>query len=207
MRFEKTESEIVRIYDQINDLNLNDLYETLRLETEEAIQQGEINSLPTVPYNNKELTMINILSLIKYGIKIKIDIRYILAGAYKENLNVGKIQIPPYGTYEFTEFMDEIEERRILLRRALKRIFQPEGTDTEEMKWGKKKMKNLETDLKKILTECPYCEEIKSKEKTLPVYMQNYLKKNYHVPKKVCTQCYIKEHLYGNKKWPTRKYQ
>lgn len=130
---EKTESEIDRIYYSIDTMGLGEMFEMLKLEIEEAKQENDLESMPTLMHEGKKINCEKIMKLAKFGIKICLDIRYILCEAYEPYLQYKKVRIPFYGIKDFQEFMDEIEDRKVLLRRILKRIYKPRDSDVRKM--------------------------------------------------------------------------
>ncbi|MBD3248485.1 hypothetical protein GF336_00380 [Candidatus Woesearchaeota archaeon] len=123
----KNESEIENIFSRIDTMGLNELYELLKVEWEDAKEEGY--DLPLIKFRGESIDVASIIDIVKYGINVKVDLRYIISNAYKPLPQYQKVRVPFYGYKDFGVFMDEIEDRKVLLKRILKQIFKPRGGD------------------------------------------------------------------------------
>lgn len=129
----ESSSEAFDTYNRIDSMDLAELYEMLLLEVEDAKEEGELSDLPKIRFRGTMTNPAEVLQIAKYGIMLPIDIRYILSDAVQPFMHYNAVRIPFYDIMPFTDFMDEVENRKILLRRALKKIYQPRDSDVRSL--------------------------------------------------------------------------
>lgn len=88
--------------DEIYSWEIGELWNAINLLEEEEKQDNEED-----------------LEKVKYGIRIRVPIIYLIKGWYEEHPESKRITIKGHGKYDIVEFHDEVDEREAMMRQII----------------------------------------------------------------------------------------